>query len=120
MFFVTSEQKPSCNYQRQNTSQTATKTCKKLDNIISKPSGNKKVICHKHYSNKSRICGNRFLMEPPVPSISEPRGQLSRADFKAVLKMLHLTISSKEKGASVAIKKPIASLISVHASFKYL
>ena len=39
-------------------------------------------------------------------SISEPRGQLSRADFKAVLKMLHLTISSKEKGASVAIKKP--------------
>jgi hypothetical protein len=39
-------------------------------------------------------------------SISEPRGQLSRADFKAVLKMLHLTISSKEKGTSVAIKKP--------------
>jgi hypothetical protein len=39
-------------------------------------------------------------------SISEPRGQLSRADFKVVLKMLHLTISSKEKGASIAIKKP--------------
>ena len=39
-------------------------------------------------------------------SISDPRGQLSRADFKAVLKMLHLTISSKEKGTSVAIKKP--------------
>jgi len=69
MLFVASEQKPSCNYQRQNTSQTATKTCKKLDNIISKPSGNKKVICHKHYSNKSRICGNRFLMEPPVPIV---------------------------------------------------
>ena len=43
-------------------------------------------------------------------SISEPRGQLSRADFKAVLKMLHLTISSKEKGASVAIK-PLPSVL---------
>ena len=74
MLFVASEQKPSCNYQRQNTSQTATKTCKKLDNIISKPSGNgnEKVICHKHYSNKSRICGNRFLMEPPVPTAGSP------------------------------------------------
>lgn len=30
--------------------------------------------------------------------ISEPRGQLSRTDFKAVLKMLHLTISTKERG----------------------
>ena len=41
-------------------------------------------------------------------SISEPRGQLSRADFKAVLKMLHLTISSKEKGAFVS---PLSSLL---------
>ena len=56
--FLTSEQKPSCNYQRQNTSQTATKTCRKLDNIISKLSGNKKVICHKHYSNETRIYVN--------------------------------------------------------------
>lgn len=54
-------------------------------------------------------------------SISEPRGQLSRADFKAVLKMLHLTISSKEKGASVAIKSPLPlSFFSADASFKYI
>jgi hypothetical protein len=45
-------------------------------------------------------------------SISEPRGQLSRADFKTVLKMLHLAISSKEKGASVAIKSPLLDPLS--------
>jgi hypothetical protein len=42
-------------------------------------------------------------------SISEPRGQLSRTDFKTVLKMLHLSISTKERGASVTIKSPPSS-----------
>jgi hypothetical protein len=30
--------------------------------------------------------------------ISEPRGKLSRTDFKAVLKIIHLSVSTKERG----------------------
>ena len=93
MLFVASEQKPPCNYQRQNTSKTATKTCKKLDNIISKPSGNKKVTCHKYYSNKSRICGNRFLMEPPVPS-----PHLAATNLNLLWTLAHWLVETTYKG----------------------